>query len=253
MKVRGWNTIFSCIAVFFWLIPHLQCADEWKRVYLASYPRSGNHWMRYLIEEAVHIATGSVYCDNDPPHLQEPFPWGGYCVDHGYEGTCRYPSKGEVVVIKTHYPCLCLQQFDKRPYIKVVRILRNPVDSIYSWHVYESCGIQPIPSLSKKRLVKFIAKWRNFNEYWDRQHDVITIRYEDLYRRPCFVLRDVLKEIGYDVKMEDIRRAVAKYPPGGGLFKHIDKYQPEDLEMIFEELEDLLEDYGYTGLDRLSG
>ena len=30
-------------------------ANDWKRVYLASFPRSGNHWTRFLIEEATGI------------------------------------------------------------------------------------------------------------------------------------------------------------------------------------------------------
>ena len=54
-------------------------ADNWKRAYLVTFPRSGNHWMRYLIEEATQIATGSVYQDMDRPvHLERIFPWGGY-------------------------------------------------------------------------------------------------------------------------------------------------------------------------------
>jgi len=80
--------------------------EEWNKVYLASFPRSGNHWVRFLVEEATHIATSSVYRDKDFLHLPEKFPWDGYCTDHGYNGLCRYPTKEDPVLLKTHYPCL---------------------------------------------------------------------------------------------------------------------------------------------------
>src|SRR5947209_1600022 len=104
----------------------LEVARNWtSRVYLATYPRSGNHWMRYLIEEATGIATGSTNCDGDPPHLPDPFPWGGYAADHGYEGHCRYPQYGETVVIKTHSPAFDPLPFDHLPYYRTVRVVRH--------------------------------------------------------------------------------------------------------------------------------
>ena len=81
--------------------------SEWNTVYLASFPRSGNRWVRFLVEEAVHIATSSVYSvykDGDYLHLQEILPWDGFCTNHGYNGACRYPSKDDPVLLKTHYP-----------------------------------------------------------------------------------------------------------------------------------------------------
>src|SRR5690349_14416639 len=82
-------------------------ASEWKRVYLATYPKSGNHWMRFLIEEVTGVATGSVYCDqNQPAHMPAPFAWGGYSTPHGYTGKRRYPTKRDIVVIKTHFPVI---------------------------------------------------------------------------------------------------------------------------------------------------
>jgi hypothetical protein len=75
---------------------HAAGMETWNRVYLVSHPRSGNHWVRFLIEEATHIATSSIYRDSalsggvSQPHISEVFPWGGYCADHGFSGDCRY-------------------------------------------------------------------------------------------------------------------------------------------------------------------
>src|SRR4051812_11514770 len=92
------------LCLFFLTIFQLGFSEQWTRVYLATYPRSGNHWIRYLVEEASHIATSSVYRDPDPLHLKRIFPWGGYCCHHGYEGQCRYPTKKDCVLVKTHFP-----------------------------------------------------------------------------------------------------------------------------------------------------
>lgn len=109
---------------------------EWKhRVYLASHPRSGNHWMRYLIEEATGLATSSVYRDRDyPQHLPTIFPWGGYSAKNGYEGNVLYPSadREDIVVVKTHYPYVNRMRFDLLPYTAVVVVVRHPLDVIYS-------------------------------------------------------------------------------------------------------------------------
>ena len=104
-------------------------AEKWQRIYLTTPCRSGNHWMRYLVEEAAHIATGAVYRDKTPLHMDKIFPWGGYCCKHGYEGLCRYPNKSDIVLIKTHYPDCPETPFDRLPYKWAIRIVRHPVDS----------------------------------------------------------------------------------------------------------------------------
>lgn len=227
---------------------------EWKnRVYLATCPRSGNHWMRYLIEEATHIATSSVYRDHfpDPEHLRDPFPWGGYCVENGYEGQCRYAKPGEPVVIKTHFPTKSAMPFDLQPYVKTVRIVRNPVDSFYSHYTRHIEALkrnnQPLPPerIPEKTLKRQIADCRKFFIYWDLQPNVMTIRYEDLLEKPEYYLAQVLKYIGYKVTEEDVQRAVAKHPPQGGILKHLYHFTEDDRQLIREQLSSVLQKYEY--------
>lgn len=224
--------------------PKVEKAKQWdNRVYLATYPRSGNHWIRYLIEEATGIATSSVYKDPDPPHLKVCFPWGGYCRNHGYEGHCRYPVNREVVVVKTHYLIAAHGSlFDKLPYSRAVRIIRHPVDSIYSYYRLNEIPEDKIPS---RKITRYIKEWRRFQEYWDSRENVLTIRFEDLYNNPIPYLKMVLEYIGYSVTQEDVERAVVKHSPKGGLLKHLERFMKEDLLMIETELKDLLEEYGY--------
>ncbi len=218
-------------------------AYSWELVYLTSFPRSGNHWTRFLIEEATHIATSSVYRDRDYPHLPQLFPWGGYATDHGYTGTCRYPIEPEPVVLKTHYPCL-----PQRPIKPITRVaiclIRHPIDALYSYHVYKQRkdDHQRIPP---EILTSLIQRWREFYEFWEKQDKVLLIRYEDLYQDPSLYLTQAIEAIGYPATPEDIQRAVNRYPPQGTLLKHLRYYEKEDVELIRRELGDLLLKYGY--------
>ncbi len=131
-------------------------AKKWgNRVYLATYPRSGSHWMRYLIEEATGIATSSAYIDPDPRHLETVFPWGGYCCDGGYEGHCRYPMMGEIAIVKTHFPDTYISGFEKLPYSLAVRIIRHPIDSFYSLYLWEkSCATVAAEFLIPREILR---------------------------------------------------------------------------------------------------
>jgi hypothetical protein len=225
-----------------------EAAKKWEnRVYLATYPRSGNHWMRYLIEESTGIVTSSVYIDPDPQHLEAAFPWGGYCCDKGYLGQCRYPKEGEIAVVKTHFPAAKISWFDQLPYTQVIRIIRHPVDAFYSFYVWEqNYNQEPIEKMvPRERLCKYLRTWRLFQEYWDLAPNVLTIRYEDLYHNPAGYLQLVLETIGYQVTLDDVDRAVQAHAPSGGLLKHFDHFTQDDLNLIETELADLLERYGY--------
>ena len=230
-------------------------ASEWQKVYLASYPRSGNHWVRFLIEEATGIATGSVYPDqggidhNDPDALHLPylFPWEGYCTNHGYNGNRRYPRISDFVVIKTHYPSSqpsgelrCLT------YIKAICLIRHPLDSFYSFFLYQNyISNDPDNRMPTDRLKNYIRCWKQFYKFWEEQKNVLFIRYEDLYENPHEYFTEILSAIGNSFSDEDVQRAINKYPPKGGMKKHFHHFSEQDKEFIKYELQDFLVRYGY--------
>lgn len=235
-------------------------ADEWRRVYFASYPRSGNHWIRYLVEEASGIATSSVYCDPDPtetPHMKKVFPWGGYCCNHGYEGNRRYPKKSELIFLKTHFPgqenkgqrkseSLTFKEttFDRRPYEVAIRLVRHPIDSFYSRYIRVPQG--PVQDTVPTYRVKIFNKgWFNFHKYWNKKPNVITFRYEDFLENPFVELKKLLEILEYEVTDEDILRAVNKYPPEGNMLKNRDKFTAGDLKLMEKELEPYLTQFNY--------
>lgn len=224
-------------------------ADEWKRAYLATFPRSGNHWVRYLTEEATHIATTSVMCDGTPQHLKKPFPWGGFCCDHGYEGKCRYPTQEDTILTKTHYPSSLSRKtrFDDLPHFKVIRIVRNPIDSFYSLYVKKfKLGPSDQSNFPSDLVVEYTAAWKKFQSHWNNQENVLTIRYEDMLKDPYTEFKKIIKAAKFKVKDADIVRAINKYPSQGYELKHLKKFSSEDLKYIATELQELLVMYGYT-------
>lgn len=219
---------------------------EWNRVYLATYPRSGNHWTRYLIEEATGLATSSVYRDHVPPHLASVFPWGGYCADHGYEGNRQYPNRNQIVVIKTHFP-VYKASFDGQSAKKNIVIMRHPIDCFYSYYLYLlGKNGTPAPTIPKKTINRMVQTWKEFVVYWSQQPNTYFFRYEDLMQSPHLTFTSIMNEIGYQVEMADINRALEKYPSKGHLFQYLEHYKKSDLEYIEKNLGDLMKRLGYT-------
>ena len=221
----------------------------WDRAYLASYPRSGNTWTRDLIEESSRIITTTVYVSG--LHKNE-FPWGGYEGRNSYQSRLkdliiRPAVRGEIALVKTHFPVFEKAVFDELPYSCTIRLVRHPVDSFYSYYSWRQTKTKAelkamIPRLY---LEQEIQNWRKFQEYWNAQPNVITIRYEDLYNDPSSYLKMMIDALGYEVTDEDIARALAKNPPNGQLLKHLVHFTDDDLLLIQTELSDLLEAFGY--------
>lgn len=233
--------------------------ENWDQIYLATFPRSGNHWMRFLIEEATHIATSSSYCDfggihmcdSNANHMSILFPWGGYCVQNGYSGKCRYPIEGEPAVIKTHFPFYEKQPHESETHTKTIVIIRNPIDTFYSHYIYMYPD-QKSEIISLSQIRAHVSQWKNFYNYWKDQPGILLLRYEDMLENPHEILRKTLNYIGYTVSEEDLLRAVQNYPPLGTIGKHMPFYSHEALEWMEKELSDLLDEFKYRLIDSTS-
>lgn len=215
------------------------------RVYLASFPHSGNHWCRYLVESASCIATGAVYIDRNPPHMKKVFPWGGYCAKNGYEGNCRYPSQDELVLIKTHFPSdEIITEFDQLPYKKAIVLVRHPIDAFYSR--YLSLKIKDHKDKVPFDIVEgFIRDFKRFLKYWDKQKNVTFIRYEDMMENPKAELIKICNILNYHLTDEQYQNAVDMHPPIGETYKHIGRYRKQELQFMRDKLSDVLKRFGY--------
>jgi len=176
---------------------------------LASYPGSGNTWIRYLIEGASGMFTGSIY--NDQKIYQA-----------GHWGENRNYLDGTTILQKTHHRSLYslsnktlqwrinhIKKFKGR----AVLVIRNPFDAILSYYNYRGTHSHTKKLNSSAFLTpKFkdfaytgITRWYELIEDWiDYGTQVHIVFYEDLKESPVRVITDLLTSIGFRLDGERI-------------------------------------------------
>ena len=167
------------------------------RTALASYPRSGNTWLRLLIEEATGEVSGSAY-----------------------PGEVLFTSPAAGIVVKTHE---CVRHLFERS----IHLVRNPFDAIESYFHYRIDFEQDRPRW-EDHVRTATAGWRRHTMHWlDAPMDVYRLSYEELHAAPFDQLGAVLKWLGRDVPMVRVRLAVgacelhslrARFEKEGGKF-----------------------------------
>lgn len=136
----------SCMTVNF--------AEEGSQslVALASYPGSGNTWLRHLLEHSTGIYTGSVYSDR---RLKEG----------GFRGESVNFMKKSVLGVKMHR----CSKSELGKFEALILLVRNPYHAMISeWHRYHSTG-----HVNKVDEDTFHTKeWEDFVEeessHWER-------------------------------------------------------------------------------------
>ena len=167
--------------------------DKIKATALASYPRSGNTWMRLLLEKSTGYATSSVYCDETKLFRFE----------------C---DKSNLFLIKTHDFESNTRIWRNRPHFdQFICLVRNPFDTILSYYEYihsnESHTVKTKSSegfhgnnsteavsslLSNNTVREMISNYREFFNYWRRVNlPRMFVRYEDLRESTSIILRYV--------------------------------------------------------------
>jgi hypothetical protein len=154
-----------------------------RRVALASFPRSGNTWFRFLLENATGEMTGNA----------------------GNRPTRILPRTGDGIVIKTH-------QSDSFRYTHAIHLVRNPfdvIDSYYDWKA--SLGWKwKYGELAWDDFVRLTApKWRTHTRHWLKAHKKsYLIRYEDCVREPVEQFGRLLDWLERPMPDDQLRRAI---------------------------------------------
>ena len=153
-----------------------------ERSSLVSYPRSGNSYLRRLLEQATGIATGS---DSRPNRtltsslLRCGFKGEGVCDE-------------SVQIVKSHFP-------ERMGYVevkakRVILLIRNPFDSMESYFnmgftnthdkSLSSDALKYLKPLWTDFVKTEIQVWIDFHQYWLDQAlagvPVLVVRFEDL-------------------------------------------------------------------------
>jgi len=205
-----------------------------RRTALASFPRSGNTWLRYLIELATGQESGSVYDDRILPR--------------GREG----------IVIKTH---LC----NRNDFDRAIHLVRNPFDAIESYFHWKQ-DVQGDANVAWPKHVQDAAhEWREHTLHWmhgpGSEREVHHLRYEDLRAGPQRELKGVLEWLGCDASSETCQHAIKQaelermrklHPTLGEQFFRKGSigdgrqaFDDEQVQVVMNAVGDLLQRFGY--------
>lgn len=205
-----------------------------ERTALASFQRSGNTWLRRLLEDATGMPTGTIYERDKTSGL----------LDRG-------------LVIKTHV-------MDSHRYSRALHLIRNPFDCIESYRFWKrDCanggGVEwnDFVPVQIGRWVKHTRHWMNVD------YDVFRLRYEDLHADTAGRLAGVLDWLGCQVpdtriteavehcRIENLRKTAGKekkeFFRRGEVGQSLDSYSSEQRAYILECAGDLMQSLGYTG------
>ena len=148
-----------------------------NRILLASYPRSGNTFLRTLLWNNFGFKSGSVY-KNDLGGNKNLENFVGH-IEHE-NGHIYFPSD-QPIFLKTH-------ALDIYPGEKTIYVVRNGLDALRSLLKFYSDEIIESPEYSKKisKGELFFKDWASHLQSWvpwRRQHTLF-LRYEEMASDP---------------------------------------------------------------------
>ncbi len=189
------------LPLMWWRHRHVHPEDVW----LASYPRSGNTWLRFLLYELVTGQTADFATINDPYSPCADFP--------RFQATpVITPSQGRF--IKTHEPY-------RKEYGRAIYLVRDPRDVAVSEYYYMRGR-----GLMNGSLPVFVVKFRQgkVNGYgaWHTHVaswldapllDLLIIRYEDMQLAGCETLGKIAVFLGIETTVDRLKHILAHNTP----------------------------------------
>ena len=203
--------------------------DQWldrgtKVVFLSSFPRSGNTWMRYLLSDVLLQMHGLKTTTRLPIHPDNLMPeFGTNCIARRIRRCPTLDLMGPpAAFIKSHFPFerhvdIFAREKDKHPRdCRILYLFRTPEDALVSF--FHMCERQPwARGKTTQGLDAFCrveaANWvKNVSSYFkaaDEGYPVFFLSYEKLLENPAIVLENILRwlEIKHDDQM--VPRAVS--------------------------------------------
>lgn len=156
-------------------------------VFLTSYPRSGNTWLRYLL-----MSYRYPECDLDMPTIRKTMPDLHRGIDADFFAT---PSPR---VIKSH-TLYC----DEYP--KILYLLRDGRDCYWSYYNRQKHGNEYHKSFERFFYEAnaghiWPSSWHDHVRSWveqDGDSPLLIVRYEDLVSQPLVQLRNIVEFVGW--------------------------------------------------------
>nr|XP_053642331.1 uncharacterized protein LOC128695628 [Cherax quadricarinatus] len=231
------------------------------RTALASFPGSGNTWLRYLIQSATGLFTGSVYIDRE-------------LAAKGFYGENEIPECGCTIVVKTHGYCLGGLPEDREQRVKDMDkffgrgllLLRNPYDTLIAYRNYLSAGHLGVAGPAAFRgadWARFVYGqmdvWRAYALDWiNLGRSVLVVHYEHLLEDPQRELHNILQFLRLRPErprlqcvMTNLDGAFRRATPDNIFYRLRDPFTPElheVMEKAMQEVDAALVRHGWPGL-----
>lgn len=209
-----------------------------RLVWLASYPKSGNTWMRMLLSAYQQDRDKNFEIDDafrstisasrratflrvankqelDVPQIDSLRE----AVQRSIAQTIKPP-----ILLKTHDACVQHNGFPvirKELTLGAIYVIRNPLDVVDSFADHMGLSTDgAITAMNNPRfsiggkdaelVPQYLQTWSNHVRTWTEHNNfpVHVIRYEDLHAAPHFAFRNALNFLGWDVDSRRLKHAI---------------------------------------------
>ena len=208
-------------------------------VWLASYPKSGNTWMRAFL-------ANYIYNRDEPVPINQIHRLGmGDASANAYQMVSKVPfdgnnpqqsahlrhavlqgivnNKANVNLIKTHSEngmAYGVKLIPPKFTRSAVYIMRNPLDMILSYAsqfglpmekaIFTTSSNQNALNGGEINSYQFLGSWSNHVVGWtkERKFPVLTVRYEDMLDDPHTVFEKVIRHVGLPEGKERLEKAI---------------------------------------------
>jgi hypothetical protein len=183
-------------------------------LFVHSYPRSGNTWMRHLIADILLQMSGFKTQTKLPVHPDQIIPdlYTNRIAD--VDPKVRIPG----LILKTHEPFDRVVQFSQPTQSSQVRhiyIIRSPEDALvsyYHFHLrYEALRAQAADgpdAFCLRKLPDWVHHVESFMQAHDTGHQIHLISYEEMLADAFSVVRSVCQWFAIEAKDDMVQAAV---------------------------------------------
>lgn len=215
-------------------------APSRKLVWLASFPKSGNTWLRlflsnYILNCKEPFPINKIHMLTFSDMMAAPYEkLTGKAVkdlkDHEIHGLrprvhrAIASQAADVMLVKTHQAVMDLHNISTVTFDVTkasIYVMRNPLDVAVSYAHH--CGLQPIESLrllnssrhkthgdKTTTVPQYMGRWSDHVLSWVDSKDLapLVLRYEDMKRNPQAEFTKVLVHLGLEPDDERLERAI---------------------------------------------
>ncbi len=220
--------------------------------WLASYPRSGNHFFRYIVESRYNIATWDKY---KTPHKSHQYFEHIKSIESAINADIP-------VLMKTHD----LAYENKYPAIYLVRDGRDSLVSYthYTLNFLRKQADKITPQIFRDTLLELMLETRSpFGTWaenvlsWTARSKTYVVRFEDLVRNPSQVVDNALAAIGlscnvvsdYIPTFNQIRQINPEAARRGTIGSWKDEFPVDLLPLFWEKFGHVMRKLGYNDCD----